>query len=197
MTVRLITRGLIVCCLALAVTGLTACATNNVGAPMCRTEADLPARVLVAQSIPEATLLPCIEVLPAGWGFGGMTVARGNTVFTLDNDRGGSDALRVSLTPACDVGDARPQRAQGDEIGTSKFVLPIEADDRILPGTTYYRYPGACVTVEFVLPPESPSTLFAEGSTALSFVPRDEVAAQVDEEVGVPLCGAGAPPCPG
>ena len=187
---------------AIAVTALlgallTGCAANNVGPPMCRTEGDLPARILVAQSIPEASLLPCIEVFPAGWNFGGMTVARGETVFTLDNDRGGTDALRVTMTPDCEVGDARPQRPQGDEIGTTKYVRPVEIDGQVLPGTLYYRYPGACVIVEYRLLPGAPSSLFAEGGTALSFVPRPEVAAQVQDRVGVELCGAGVPPCPG
>jgi hypothetical protein len=177
---------------------LPACSDNNIGAPMCRrSQEDLPARVLVAQSVPSATLIPCIEVFPAGWGFGGMTVADRETVFTLDNDRGGSDAVRVTMAPSCDVGDARPQQVQGDEIGTSKFVRPTEVDGRVVPGSVYYRFPGACVTVDYALLSGAPSTLFAEAGTALSFIPRDEVATEVEERVDVPLCGAGAPPCPG
>jgi hypothetical protein len=182
---------------ALLVPLLAGCAANNVGPPMCRTEADLPARILVAQSVPEASLLPCIEVLPAGWNFGGMTVAHGRTVFTLDNDRGGPDSLEVTMTPSCEIGDARPLRAQGDVIGTTKFARPVEIDGRVVPGTLFYRFPGACVTVEYQLLPAAPSSLFAEGGTALSFAPRSEVATQIDARVGVELCGAGAPPCPG
>ena len=176
---------------------LAGCAANNVAAPMCAPESSLPERILVAQSIPEASLVPCIEVFPAGWNFGGMTVAAGETVFTLDNDRSGFDAMKVTMTPTCVIGDARPQQAQGDEIGTTKYVRPIETGGRILPGTVFYRYPGACVTVEYRLLPDAPSSLFAEGGSALSFLPRSAIVAQTDELVDQILCGAEAPPCPG
>ena len=43
-------------------------------------EADCPIEdrelfVLMAQSVPSATLIPCIEALPAGWAYGGSDVS--------------------------------------------------------------------------------------------------------------------------
>ena len=45
------------------------------------TEADCPIEdgelfVLMAQSVPSATLIPCIEALPAGWAYGGSDVSQ-------------------------------------------------------------------------------------------------------------------------
>ena len=37
--------------------------------------------VLMAQSVPSATLLPCIEALPAGWTYGGSDVGSGTSTF--------------------------------------------------------------------------------------------------------------------
>ncbi|MEX2275984.1 MAG: hypothetical protein WEA10_10535 [Actinomycetota bacterium] len=190
-------RAAAVVALTVLVPLLAGCAANNVAAPMCTPESSLPERLLVAQSIPDASLVPCIEVFPAGWNFGGMTVAAGETVFTLDNDRGGFDAMKVTMTPVCAIGDARPQQVQGDEIGTTKYVRPIETGGRILPATAFYRYPGACVTVEYRLAADAPSSLFAEAGTALSFLPRSEIVAETSERIGEILCGAEAPPCPG
>ena len=176
--------------------GGAGCATNNVEPPMCHTDTALAARILVSQSVPSAAIVPCIDVIPAGWSYGGMTVAGGSTVFTMDNDRGGIDALRTTFASSCDIGDARPQRPQGDEVGTQKFVRPVGAGGQVLPGTTHYRFEGGCITVEYALTPGAPSTLFAEGSALVSFLPRSEVVGEVDSLVGQTLCGAEAPPCP-
>ncbi len=86
--------------------------------------------IMVAQSVPSATLLPCIATLPAGWDLGGVHVERDRSTFWLDSDLGGDRAVEATLTPAdeCDVSGATP--VPSDEVGTDRY----ERIDRLPPG---------------------------------------------------------------
>ena len=45
--------------------------------------------VLMAQAVPTASQLPCIELLPAGWSVSDIFVRNGRALFALDSDRVG------------------------------------------------------------------------------------------------------------
>ncbi len=77
--------------------------------------------ITVAQSVPSATLVPCIATLPAGWELGGVHVKRDRSTFWLDSDLGGDRAVEATLTPRdeCDVSDATP--VPSDEVGTDRY----------------------------------------------------------------------------
>src|SRR4029450_12853939 len=47
--------------------------------------------VLMAQAVPSASRLPCIELLPPGWTVGDVFVRNGRARFALNSDRGGRD----------------------------------------------------------------------------------------------------------
>ena len=57
--------------------------------------------VLEAQSVPSASLVPCVRSLPAGWTFAGATSRNGRSVITLDNDLAGPGALELILGDRC------------------------------------------------------------------------------------------------
>ena len=61
---------------------------------------------LQAQSVPTASLVPCLNPLPAGWTFNTANVRNGWSTFILDHDRVGTQALVVRLTATCDTGGA-------------------------------------------------------------------------------------------
>ena len=68
-------RGALSIALGLSMLGLVGCRAEAGYA----TEANCPVEdseffVLMAQSVPSATLLPCIRALPAGWTYGGSDV---------------------------------------------------------------------------------------------------------------------------
>src|SRR5215207_8780608 len=76
--------------------------TNNLplgAAPDCGTGRLL---ILVAQSVPDATQVPCIATLPAGWEQGSVHVKRHRATFSLDSDLGGDEAVKVTLSPRDD-----------------------------------------------------------------------------------------------
>ena len=80
--------------------GATPLYIGNVGC------SDLGPLWLEAQSVPSATLVPCVRALPVGWSVVKVTVNDGRSVLTLDNDRAGKRALVVRLTSGCGPGGA-------------------------------------------------------------------------------------------
>ena len=61
-----------------------------------------------AQSVPSAAMVPCVRPLPLGWTVAQSNAGSGLSVITLDNDRAGTGALRLTLTAHCSTGDATP-----------------------------------------------------------------------------------------
>jgi hypothetical protein len=158
--------------------GNAACGTSNT-------------MILMAQSVPSATSVPCVASLPAGWKVGGVQIERGRGEFWLDSDRAGTRAVTVSLVPrdACTVRAA--SEVASDEPGMRRFERP----DQLPPAlreTRSYLLPGGCVTYRFEFDsPETASLLF-DVDGALAFQPRAELVATVHARNGLRLCGAGA-----
>jgi hypothetical protein len=151
--------------------------------------------VLMAQSVPSATQLPCIASLPAGWHFGGVHVKQDHSTLWLNSDEGGPHAVEATLEPrsACNVSGAT--LVPTDEIGTRRYERPQSLRPE-LRTTRYYIFPGGCVTyrISFTGDPD-PSLLF-DADQALTFEPRRELVETVKEVAGLDLCGAGMA-CPG
>ena len=55
--------------------------------------------VLMAQSVPTAEQLPCVNLLPGGWNAGTVSIHELRTSFTLDSDQAGQGAVLVTLAP--------------------------------------------------------------------------------------------------
>lgn len=152
--------------------------------------------VLAAQAVPSAVLLPCIRVYPAGWGYGGSEVRTGRSRFWLNSDRAGIHAVEVSLTPSCSVTGLSNVTAASGELGVRVFFDPITfrpfAADRV------FVFPGGCVTYRYRFgDAEEAPNLAAEADDALTFVSRSLLVDLVEDQYGLTLCGAGAPPCVG
>ena len=151
--------------------------------------------ILIAQSQPEATQLPCIATLPAGWELDDIRVRHNSTRFRISADEAGAEAVVVDLEREgrCDLEGAEP--VPSDEAGTRRFERP----DRLaggLQGTRYYEFPGGCVSYDYTFAADAPPALVFEADEALGFVPRADLVAAVDDSAGLRLCGAGAR-CPG
>lgn len=148
--------------------------------------------VLMAQSVPSATLLPCIASLPAGWNFGGVHVKRGRSTFLLNSDQGGPRAVEVILEPRqeCDVSDA--SRVPTDNEGALRYERPISLRPDLFT-TRYYVFPGGCVRYQFAFTHDASPSLLFDADQALGFEPRDRIVEAVRENAGLDLCGAGAP----
>ena len=124
--------------------------------------------ILVAQSVPGATLLPCVDALPPGWSFAGMDVTDRGTVMFLDSDRAGFRAVDVTFSAECDTSGAT-EIAVNDEPGTRRFERVVLRKDRYV-GSRFYTFEGGCARYEFDLTGPGRTSLADEISTALTFV---------------------------
>jgi hypothetical protein len=173
----------------LALIPLAACEVGTPpGTPKCNAPGD--AMVLVAQSVPSATELPCVGELPAGWRFEEQQVASGITTFWLGSDIAGTHAVQVDLQPGCDIAGAVsvPSTAD-DEIGLERFDRPEQL--RPLRLVRFYRFEGGCIVYRYAFAPAAPSSLQFEADAALSFLPRADVVQATARSYGAKLCGAG------
>lgn len=178
------------------VVALAGCSTGGGGrTPLC-TDEDDGIFVLLAQSVPSATQLPCVSEFPSGWTFGGSNISDGLARFWLDSDRAGIHAVEISLRPSCDTTDAIEQRPAPDEAATRVFVRPDSLSPSFA-GERFLIFDGGCIDYTFRFASDASSTLALEAVEALSVLPRATIVAEVHEGTGLILCGAGAPPCDG
>ena len=165
------------------VNGLPECGTNNL-------------MVLIAQSVPSATSVPCIASLPAGWSVGGVNVDSDKTSFALDSAVAGSRAVEVSLLPPSKCSVEGSTEVPSDEAGMRRFEQP----EQLPPGlkvTRTYLFEGGCVTYKFAFEGDASTSLMFEADQALAFEPRSDLVEWVGERTELSLCGASAPPCAG
>jgi hypothetical protein len=164
---------------------LTGCVTGCVApvepigpshSPLCQQRGVIGSNavVLMAQAVPSAKLLPCIELLPTGWTYGNHDVRNGLARFWLNSDRAGQRAVEVTLSATCDVAGATPI-TPSDQEGTKRYERVQEVRTRYR-GSRTYVFEGGCVTYGFNFQGPSRGTPEAEVTFALGFVPRARLA---------------------
>ena len=166
---------------------LTGCASDSTAItspPLCGSGGGEAGNgvILMAQSVPTATFVPCIRgTLPLGWSFHHLIARNGSARFWLDSDRDGDLAVEVRLTESC--------RTDGStEIASDREGMRrLERVDRLDPtyaGTRYYLFDGGCLTVVFHLAGDDPGEALALASQAVGVVARSDLQQQVRDESG-------------
>ncbi|RPI10561.1 MAG: hypothetical protein EHM63_02955 [Actinobacteria bacterium] len=153
--------------------------------------------ILMAQTVPTATSVPCVANLPAGWSVGGTEVESDEGRFWLDSALAGKHAVEATLRPpeACTTEGAT--EVPSDEVGMRRFERPEQLTPDLVT-TRYYTFEGGCVIYEFSFGGDASTALLFEADTALSFQSRVVLVDDVGRRTnGLSLCGALAPPCPG
>ena len=130
--------------------------------------ADLEPLWLQAQSVPSASLVPCVELLP-GWAVAGANARNGWSAFTLDHDRAGKRAVVVRLTPACDPAEATEMPSQRS--GVRHFERTERSTDRFA-ATWYDQFPGGCVTSRLDSTSDVDGKFATEAPLVLGFATR-------------------------
>jgi hypothetical protein len=153
-----------------------------VATPVCDTNRTM---ILMAQAVPSATRLPCVQSLPLGWSLSAATIVRGRANFELMVTGGDGDpgSIRLQLGPSAPAVDMTLTR-----------TCPTTGGD---PGTTIMRVEGGCVTYRSSLPAGLEPVPSFEPDGGLSFVPRSQLVTFIDRDEDLVLCGAGAPACDG
>jgi hypothetical protein len=131
--------------------------------------------VLMAQSVPSASAVPCMRTPLDDWLLDDMDSSDGYTKIEFSRliDE---FALTIELTRTCDPGGATETAT--DQPGTRRF------DERIRTGGSYrdrryYLLPGACMAYRFALTGTGAEQAAEDISGAIGFVSRNQLADQV------------------
>jgi tRNA A-37 threonylcarbamoyl transferase component Bud32/membrane-associated phospholipid phosphatase len=125
---------------------------------------------LMAQSVPSASQVPCVESRLPGWTVADVAVNDGRTVLTLDHDRAGKRAVVARLTASCDL--AGTVEVPPQEPGTRRFVR-VESLSGAYSATWWDRFPGGCLTYRLHSTSDPEGRFANELPTLLGFTSRD------------------------
>jgi tRNA A-37 threonylcarbamoyl transferase component Bud32/membrane-associated phospholipid phosphatase len=143
--------------------------------------ADLEPQWLLAQSVPSASLVPCLRSLPAGWTVAQVTVNNGRSVIPLSHDRAGAGVLVVRLTAACDTRGATEVRSDRAQVRRYQRI------DRLGPrfeATRFDRFPGGCVTAQADAPAAYRAEITGELSAILGYTTRQTLEQALEQRSG-------------
>jgi tRNA A-37 threonylcarbamoyl transferase component Bud32 len=147
--------------------------------------ADLEPLWLMAQSVPSASLVPCVPSLPAGWRFVNLpeettpSAARnGWSMFTLRKYLVGSLVVRLS---ACDTTGAvqRPS----DQPGAQRFER-IDQGPSGRAATWYTVFPGGCVTAQLDWTSAADPGFVTEARSIIAFTTRQALQRALEQRSG-------------
>lgn len=163
-----------------AVLAAGACATDDLATPSCEPGQRLG---VVAQSVPGAAYLPCVETLPEGWSFGSFSSGDDGTRFTLRSDRADSP-VEVELRADCEVGAATPVAPRAEGVRTYQQVAAVSPR---YAGRFYDVFPGGCVVTTFDFARGPHIALVDELDGALGLYPRRQLRQELRDQLGVEL----------
>ena len=158
----------------------TGCAGASDTMPSCETTSRL---ALVAQSVPDASYVPCIAELPTGWSFDEAEVNDEGTTIWLESDRADRPII-VTLRPSCEVGDATPV-APSDE-GTRTYQRVDSIDPRYA-GAFIDLFPGGCIESRYDFERGPHIALITDLQQAIDVSSRRQLRQDLERELDVQL----------
>jgi tRNA A-37 threonylcarbamoyl transferase component Bud32 len=136
---------------------------------------DLEPLWLMAQSVPSASLVPCVESRQPGWTVANVAVNDGRSVITLDHDRAGAAAVGVRMAAACEtIGAAGAVERPSQEPGVRRFER-VEPLADAFSATWYDRFPGGCVTYRLHSTTDPTGQFANEAPQVLGFTTREQL----------------------
>jgi membrane-associated phospholipid phosphatase/tRNA A-37 threonylcarbamoyl transferase component Bud32 len=143
---------------------------------------DREALWLMAQAVPSASLVPCVQLAPAGWSLSDVKVGDGNASIVFDIERPYQRAaVTVQLAPSCDLTGAA--EISSEQPGAKRYIR-IDRGSAPFPVTRSYVFQGGCITERFVAVTTSPERMASEASSSLGFATRDSLARDLDQQSG-------------
>lgn len=129
--------------LAVAAMATSGCADDEMilGKPTCPDDL-----VLVAQSVPDAALVPCFEGLPGGWSVSSTYIGDRGTTLKLDSDRAGFGAATFSYRDECNVSGLGRLPSEQDDVDVYEQIDQLAGG---LESTRYFVFSRGCVTARF------------------------------------------------
>jgi hypothetical protein len=145
--------------------------------PMCG-EAGQKTTFLMAQSVPGADLVPCIDAdtLPRDLYMAGMRIDSSSATFTFYDDSTSDDDVQfrfdVRFADRCDATDA--VEVPTDEPATRRLERVAQVADGYA-GERFYVFAGGCVTYRFDARRDDWLPFVHQASQTWTFMPRAEV----------------------
>jgi tRNA A-37 threonylcarbamoyl transferase component Bud32/membrane-associated phospholipid phosphatase len=133
---------------------------------------DLEPLWLMAQSVPSASLIPCLQLVPADWTVAKVAVNNGRSVITLDHNRAGGAAMVVRLTASCDLAGAT--EVTSEQSGARRY-LRVDRTSTEFSAIRAYTFPGGCVTQRFRGAGPSALRLSDTASIEFGFITREQL----------------------
>ena len=135
--------------------------------------------VLMAQSVPSASWVPCVEGVPVGWKFAGLDARSGSARFWLNSDRDGDHAIEVRLDARCDTEGATAVPTDREGLSRLERVSQVTPEYH---GRRFYLFDGGCITVVLTLAGEYRGEPLALATQGIGVVDREALAVQVRQE---------------
>jgi hypothetical protein len=148
---------------------------TNVGNLACT---DLEPQWLLAQSVPSASLVPCLRPLPAGWMVGNVTVNNGRSVIPLNHDRAGTGVLVIRLTAHCDPQGATQITSDQPQV---RRYQRIDRQTPRFEATRFDRFQGGCVTAQAAVPAANQAEITSQLATILHYTSRQALQQALDQ----------------
>jgi hypothetical protein len=133
---------------------------------------------LMAQSVPSASLLPCVESRLPGWRVADVAVNNGRSVVILDHDRAGKGAVVARLSAACDTTGAVETPSPTPGVQRHQRVEGLAGE---FSATWYDRFPGGCVTYRLHSTNDLEGQFANEAPSLLGFTTRAALGQALDE----------------
>jgi hypothetical protein len=137
---------------------------------------------LMAQSVPSASLVPCVRSRPVGWELAEVAVNNGRSLITLNHDRAGDAALIARLTASCDPSGA--VEGPTATTGVRHFQRTEASAGGEFTATWYEQFPGGCVTTRLHLTTDPNGEFAAQAPQVLGFTTRDALRDALDRRSG-------------
>ena len=177
---------LVVCALLVTVPTLVSWAvqTDRVNTSLYTSDigcSDQEALWLMAQAVPSASMVPCLQVAPPGWSLNDVKAGSGFATIVFNTDRPTREAAAtVELLPSCDLAGAT--EVSSEQPGARRYIRIDRAasPDRVIRS---YAFQGGCITERFTSA-DSPEDLASQASTAFGFVTRDQLARDLSRRSG-------------
>jgi hypothetical protein len=150
-------------------------AMNELG---CAQPADEPSGMLVllAQSVPDASAVPCLRTPVGNWTMGELDAHNGAAMINFQYQFGGGDHATIELRPDCDVTGAR--EVASPFAGTRQYDRDLTRAGRYA-NEIYFVYAGGCTSLRFDMTATGAELRGGEIAGSLGFLPRADLDRQI------------------
>ena len=159
---------------------LTAPETPVIRTPYCERLSNQ--LLLMSQSVPTASKLPCLASIPPGWSYDSLHVRDGSSEFVLGYGSVGPRSATVTLRHRCDPSGA--DEVPSDEQGARRFER-IRAVGANFAADRFYLFEGGCIIYRFDFFGTRSGSLVNELSLAIDFVERQDLEENLREDTGL------------